>query len=158
MNIIYIDPGSISTGYAYRVGSHILGGFITCAKKEAVSERLRTIRLAISELIQGTSTPVFDKAVIEIPVAHDYARNVGRKSRQVTTSSIMILSRAVGVLEECCEAHGIPVEEIKATEWTKGLLKQYRIPAASQIAGRQIYQPDEADAICLLDWHERRRI
>ena len=154
-SILFIDPGSIITGYAWREGNHIISGTIAMKPRVPVPGRLKGIRFALAGIIQNPDNPEFKRLVIEIPVAHDYARSVGRKGKQVTTKALFVLSRAVGVIQECCAAHGIDVVEVEATKWTKGFPKQFRCSGASQIADKRITDENEADAVCLLDWWER---
>ena len=123
MAILYIDPGSITSGYAWREGSHIESGVIAVKKSAKIWNRLQLIRSALIGIIDGPKMPLFSQLVIEIPVAHDYTRNVGRSGKQVTTASLFILSRAIGVIQECCGAHDMALVEIKATQWTKGFPK-----------------------------------
>jgi Holliday junction resolvasome RuvABC endonuclease subunit len=154
-DILFIDPGSITTGYAWRESSQIISGVIALKETSAIETRLKLLRSSISGLIEPQESPLFKLAVIEIPVAHDYARNMGRKGKQVTIKSLFILSRAVGVIQECCAARGLKIIEVSATAWTEGFPKKYRCPEASRITDKRITDHNEADAICLLDWWER---
>ena len=153
--ILFVDPGSIITGYAWREGSQIVSSTIAIKAKTLVPSRLKLIRSELAGIIQNPDNPEFKRLVIEIPVAHDYARNVGRKGKQVTIKALFILSRAIGVIQECCATHGLDVVDIEATKWTKGFPKQYRCSGASQMVDRTISDENEADAICLMDWWER---
>lgn len=154
-SILFIDPGSITSGYAWREGNRIVSGTIDIKKSLPVPKRLRLIRAQLSAIIEAQDVPAFGQAVIEVPAAHAYGKRTGRGGKSTVVASMFIMSRALGVIEECCEAHSMPVVEILATKWTEGFPKGYRCPVASGIVKRPIEDENEADAICLLDWYER---
>lgn len=153
--ILYIDPGSIKTGYAWREDSRIISGVIAVRDKTPVPSRLRLIRSELAGIIESEDNPLFKQLVIEIPVAHAYSKRQGMGGKSKNIASLFILSRAVGVIQEVCEAHDMGVIEVKATEWTQGFPKDYRCSGASQIADKRVKDDNEADAICLLDYWER---
>lgn len=134
-SILVIDPGSITTGYAWREDKRIVSGTIAINERLKVPKRLKLIREQLSAIIEAQDAPAFEQAVIEVPAAHAYAKRTGRGGKSTIASSMFIMSRALGVIEECCEAHSVPV--------------------ASGIVRRTIEDENEADAICLLDWYER---
>ena len=104
-SILVIDPGSITTGYAWREDKRIVSGTIAINERLKVPKRLKLIREQLSAIIEAQDAPAFEQAVIEVPAAHAYAKRTGRGGKSTIASSMFIMSRALGTVFSSCDTY-----------------------------------------------------
>lgn len=162
--ILFIDPGSKITGFAYRTGQGMASGVLKGKASARNFERILEIKAKFVALVQEIDPT---KVVLEVPGNKAYARNRGQTAHK-NLGAIAVLGYATGMIACTALEIGLEVETVEAHEWKQGQKKGEAIASACAILGTNLQCKDagynchvkckkiddnRADAICLCNWY-----
>lgn len=148
--ILSLDPSINETGWALGCGPEPQFSGVIKTKGQSHTEKLTCLRNGLREILGKKEHPIALRALIETPEGFTYARSAGWAGKGLNQKSLMILSRAIGVLAVECSEWGMSVTEIPPT-WKTGVNKAL----AKGLTGKTNH--NEADAVLLYRWYRANR-
>ena len=148
-----IDPSINETGWAYGTGDIPKESGVIRTKGDTDADKLHDLYLELMDImdrcLECGADPSSIIAVVEVPESFTYGRSA-RNGKTLNASSMMKLSRAIGVILHTCKKNHLQVEEVPAS-W-KGMAGKKTVQA---ITGKTNH--NEADAVMLYRWYAGRQ-